>query len=164
LHALPRAESWLIEVKTGKTAQEHRLIAEQLRQVLRQSRTARKAVVISGDRSFLAVAREALPDVARGYIGVGVGAIETVRELDCAHLVVNLMACTPALCLQAWRSNVAVSVWTVNDPVAIRTFHGMRVHGVITDYPSMAVPLLGQIEQASWLTRLGGATGSRAKR
>jgi glycerophosphoryl diester phosphodiesterase len=164
LRAVPRAESWLIEVKAGKSAHEHQHIAGQLRQVLTQSRTARKAVVISGDRSFLAVARELLPNIARGYLGAGVGAIEIARELDCRHLIVNMLACTPALCLQAWRSDVAVSVWTVNDPVAIRAFHGMRVHGLITDYPSMAVPLLGQIEGASWLARLGGVTGGRAKR
>ncbi len=145
LRSLPRAESWLIEVKTADSMAERHLIAKRLRQLIAELRIARKIVVVSADGEFLAVAREVLPTVARGYVGMRVGALELAEAHECGHLLVNYAMCTPALRLKAWRRNIALTAWTVNDAVAIRALHAMRVHGVVTDYPSMAVPLLGQL-------------------
>ena len=49
---------------------------------------------------------------------------------------------TPELVRDMRRRGVDVSVWTVNSADTVKTLYKMGVHSVITDYPSMAVPLL----------------------
>lgn len=153
LRLLPRAESWLIEVKAADSDAERRLIAQRLRKLIAELRIARKVVVISADGEFLAIAREVMPTVARGYVSMSLDALDVAAAYDCTHLIVNQGVCTPTLRLRAWRRNVAVIAWTVNSAAAIRTLHAMRLHGVVTDYPSMAVPLIGQLDSMSWLAR-----------
>lgn len=146
LRALPRAESWQIEVKKGGSAQQMRVTAERLRALIAELRIAPKIIVTSADREFLGHARELMPRVTRGYVGIGHNSLAIASELGCSYLMLNLFACTPALRVQAWRKQIAVSVWTVNDPVSIRNLRRMRVHSIVSDYPSMALPLLAQIE------------------
>lgn len=161
LRALPRTESWLVEVKKASSETQRRLIARRLRELLARSRIRDRIVVTSGDREFLAILREVLPNVARGYVGVDMDPLKIALEHGCTHVLVNQFACTPALRLQAWRRRLVVVVWTVNDPVVIRHLHRMRVHGVVTDYPSMAVPLLGQIAGPGRLAPLGTRAANR---
>ena len=45
-------------------------------------------------------------------------------------------------------SDVHISAWTVNDASVVRNLFDMGVDSVITDYPSMAVPLVSYLAQA----------------
>lgn len=146
LRALPRAESWQIEVKKSGSEQQMRTTAERLRSLAAELRITPKIIVTSGDRVFLEHARELMPRMARGYVGIRPDSLAVAAELGCSYLMLNLFSCNPALRVQAWRKKIALSVWTVNDPVSIRNLRRMRVHSIVTDYPSMALPLVAQIE------------------
>ena len=43
------------------------------------------------------------------------------------------------------RRGVHISAWTVNDASVIENLYRMRVDSIITDYPSMAVPLVAAL-------------------
>ena len=156
LRALPRAESWQIEVKKGGSAAQMRATAERLRGLIAELRIAPKTIITSADQAFLGHARELLPRVARGFVGIGYDPLAVAVEHGCQYLMLNVFGCTPAMRVQAWRRKIAVSVWTVNDPVSIRNLRRMRVHSILTDYPSMALPLVAQIEgRAAGAARIG---------
>ena len=146
LRALPSTESWQIEVKKSGSAQQMRDTAESLRALVAELRIAPKIIVTSADQAFLGYARELMPRVTLGYVGIGSDLLAIAAGLGCSYLMLNLFSCNPALRVQAWRKKIALSVWTVNDPVSIRNLRRMRVHSILTDYPSMAIPLVAQIE------------------
>jgi len=44
-------------------------------------------------------------------------------------------------------NGIHVSTWTVNDASVIRSLHTMGVDSVISDFPSMALPLIAALER-----------------
>jgi glycerophosphoryl diester phosphodiesterase len=47
----------------------------------------------------------------------------------------------------ARRQGLHVSVWTVNDASVIKNFNRLKIDSVITDYPSMALPLTASLSR-----------------
>ena len=45
------------------------------------------------------------------------------------------------------KRGIHVSTWTVNDASAIRELHRLGVDSVISDYPSMALPLVASLNR-----------------
>jgi len=145
MRALPRTESWQIEIKRPARTDRLQPTIAALHDVLTRLRARSRVVVTSSDIEVLDCARRLMPRVSRGYVSTKMDPLPTAEKLGCRMVAANLYTCTPALRLGAWRRGIEVSVWTVNDPATIRNLHRMRVHSIITDYPSMALPLVGQL-------------------
>ncbi len=56
----------------------------------------------------------------------------------------NLHVVTPRFVRAAQRQNVAVHVWTVNDPADMQRMLDVGVNGIITDRPDLLLELLGR--------------------
>ena len=121
MRAFPRTESWQLEVKKPARAERLRITLEALRELVTRLRLGPRVIVTSSNTAVLDMARQVAPRVA------------------------TLFTCTPRLRLGAWRRRIELSAWTVNDPISIRNLYRMRAHSIITDYPSMALPLVGQL-------------------
>jgi len=145
LRALPRAQGWQVEVKKAASPQAKELIIDRLQKILGKLSLRRRVILTSSDRSFLELARTRLPKVTRGLIASDFDPLRTAAELGCSHLLVHIMGCSPGLRLAAWRQGIALSVWGVNEPTSVKACYQMRVHSIVTDYPSMAIPLVGQL-------------------
>jgi glycerophosphoryl diester phosphodiesterase len=74
-------------------------------------------------------------------------AMSQLTELDCKYCILHWSACNLITVRKLRRSGIHVSAWTVNDDQVIKNLYKMKVDSVITDYPSMAVPLLGALER-----------------
>lgn len=90
---------------------------------------------------------EQVPDVALGWITLRPDAI---RELEKGknifqYLLLPWGLCNPMITLYAKKQGLKVAAWTVNDPQIIRNLYRAKIDAVITDYPSMAIPLLASL-------------------
>ncbi len=47
---------------------------------------------------------------------------------------------------KAWRRGLAVNVWTVNEPDRLRELALLRVNGLITDRPDLAIPIVTELD------------------
>lgn len=149
MRAFPRTESWQLEVKKPARADRLRITLEALHDLVTRLRLGPRVIVTSSHTAVLDMARQVAPRLARGYVCTKMDPLPTAEEFGCRMVVANLFTCTPALRLGAWRRKIELSAWTVNDPISIRNLYRMRAHSIITDYPSMALPLLGQLSGGS---------------
>ena len=143
--AAPEIDSWQLELKSGSRRYNTRLV-ETLVAWLRNRRG--NFIVTSAEPSLLKAVREARPGQFTGYVSVYPDPLEVLKECGCTHLVAQWSTLTSRRQVtRLHRNNIHVSTWTVNDASAVRTLHGWGVDSVITDYPSMALPLVASLER-----------------
>ncbi len=144
LEATPATKSYQIEVKSARRSViEH--IAEQIAQRFPTRRAARRVVITSSDLKLHACLQDIAPHLSRGLVSLQPDPLETLRQHGCDYLIAGCAVCNAYLVSRARRAGIKVSVWTVNDPETIKNLYRQNVHSVITDYPSMALPLVGNL-------------------
>lgn len=144
LDATPETKSYQIEVKSARRAVIEN-VAEQLAERFSTRRAARRVIVTSADLKLHACLQEIAPHITRGLVSMRPDPLDTLQHYQCDYLIAEWGVCNYYLVSRARKVGIAVSVWTVNDPQIIKNLFRLRVHSVITDYPSMALPLVGQL-------------------
>ena len=109
--------------------------------------SAKKCVVISLDLKLLNAVRAAAPHLELGQVCSTGDVVRKLDEYRFEHLLLHWPRCNPISVMKIRRRGITLSAWTVNDPLAISTLKRLKVDNVITDYPSMAVPLLASMER-----------------
>lgn len=128
--------------------------------LIRQHDVAERLCVGSFSNKTVADFRRACPEVARTASHA-----ETVRWVALSKLRLDrfywgdgqvlqipevdedsgIRLVTPRSVLAAQRNNIAVHVWTVNEPADMQRFLDMGVDGLISDFPDRALRLLGRL-------------------
>jgi glycerophosphoryl diester phosphodiesterase len=108
---------------------------------------ARKIVVTSSNNYLHECLGDMAPHIRRGMVVMRPDAMLNLEELGCQYCALHWSACNFFSVRQLKKSGIHVSAWTVNDAQTIRNLYKLKVDSVITDYPSMAVPLLSALER-----------------
>lgn len=146
LKRCPELDSIQVEVKSGPRHQ-MRDIAKIFAKTFATEDSAAGLIATSFNSDFLQALGEYAPHLSRGLISRQPDCVYKARDLSCDFLILHVNLCNPLLIAQARRSKLNVSVWTVNQPEMIRILHRLKIHSVITDYPSMAIPLLSSLDR-----------------
>jgi glycerophosphoryl diester phosphodiesterase len=146
LEKTPEAKGYYLEVKADSPAVMEK-VARLLADRFPTPRESRKVVVMSTERHFHLALRSLAPHIALGLVSLRPDIQKQMDDFDYQHLVLHWSVCRPAIIRQARERKVELAVWNVNDPMAIRGLYLANVDSVITDFPSMAIPLVGSLEK-----------------
>ncbi len=137
--ALPEIRHWQLELKSlGK--RNNPALAAATAAWIRQHRP--RAVVTSSEPGLLQAVKAALPRQAVGYVSTTNMPEDTLEACGADYLIAHWETLeSRAQVRRLQRRGIHVSVWTVNDASVIQHLYKLGVDSVITDYPSMALPL-----------------------
>ncbi len=148
LAANPGIRTVQLEMKSDEHSPREPLLT-QLLAFLDAYQGPQELVVTSFDYALLTQLRERRPQQAIGAISYKADVIDTARALRCEYLCVHYSICDESFIELAREQPLHLSVWTVNNPRRIEWLFEHRVDSIITDYPSMAVPLLSKLQRDS---------------
>ncbi|WP_181789834.1 glycerophosphodiester phosphodiesterase [Streptomyces phytophilus] len=95
--------------------------------------------VLSFHDEALAEMRQLLPEVPRVLVAshYGLGVVDRAREVGAVMLSLNIRRLTLELADRAHEAGLKVIAWTVNTPEELKLARGLRLQGVVTDFPGM---------------------------
>ena len=144
LEATPEFIGYNIEVKpAGIKARKQ--IAQLLAEKYSTSSKAKNIVITSSDQLFLQEIMERAPHIPRGYVSMLLDPFAVIEKYQCQYLSTEWTVINSVLIRRAHKMDLHVSAWTVNSDQTIANLYKMNVDSVITDYPSMALPLVGRL-------------------
>jgi glycerophosphoryl diester phosphodiesterase len=146
LKATGKLKGYQLEVKPDTKAVMKR-IAWHLAGRFDTTASARKIVVTSSDYFLLEYLGDIAPHIKRGLVATRPDSLSKVAELHCEYCAMHWSGCNPYTVRQLRRSGIHLSAWTVNDAQIIKNLYKMKVDSVISDYPSMAVPLVAALQR-----------------
>ena len=146
LDATQEIKGYQLEVKTGSTEQMER-IAELLAEKFPSEASVEKVVITSSSLTLLQRLMTLAPHIPRGYISITPNPFPVLDRFKCSLLAMNWSVCNIINLGHARRKGLHISVWTVNDASVIKNLHRSKVDSVITDFPSMALPLIASFER-----------------
>lgn len=146
LEQTPSLSCYQLEVKSGSKAEMNQ-VANKLLEFFPHSRAAKKIVVTSANTYLLEVLRDIAPHIRLGIVAQRFDALGIAEELEIDYYCSHWSSCTPYLVRQLRKLNVHISVWTVNDPQTVKSMLYLNVDSLITDYPSMVIPLLASLQR-----------------
>ena len=146
LNATDKLEGYQLEVKPDSKANIER-IAQHLSERFSTTKAAHKVVVTSSSSYLHECLREIAPHITRGMVITRANEVAMLMDLGCLYSAMHWSACDPYTVRKLRKARIHISVWTVNDAQLIKNLYKMKVDSVITDYPSMAVPLIGALER-----------------
>ena len=135
-----------LEMKSDEHSPRAPLLAGLVR-FLDQYQGDHELIVTSFDHRLLEQLREQRPEQAIGAISYQPDVIETARQLNCEYLCVHYSICDEAFIDLARQQPLHLSVWTVNNPRRLEWLYEQGIDSIITDYPSMAIPLLSKLQR-----------------
>lgn len=142
----PDLESIQLEVKTTQ-ANDLRIIAAGLAQLVRELDLLDVATVTSMDTQLLAIMHQKAPDIRRGYVAERFtrDPIAMCQLYQCELLATNYHRVSPELIARAHALGLEFSVWTVNNLNIARRLQDWSVDSIITDVPSLMLEHLPHI-------------------
>jgi glycerophosphoryl diester phosphodiesterase len=146
LEATPEIEHYQLEVKPGKKEAMDK-IAHLLAERFDTAKNSKKVVITSSNTTVLKYLANYAPHLQRGIVATKITALQAAINLKLDFFCLNWTLCNPFLIAEIKRRKLKASVWTVNDLLTIKNLHKMKVHSIITDYPSMAIPYVGSLER-----------------
>lgn len=146
LDATPDIKGYQLEVKTGSSAQMER-IAELLAERFSSESSVERVVITSSSMTLLQHLMTLAPHIPRGYISITPNPFPVLDRFKCSLLAMNWSVCNIINLGHARRKGFHISVWTVNDASVVKNIYRSKVDSVITDYPSMALPLIASLER-----------------
>ncbi len=146
LSATKKLKGYQLEVKPDSRANIRR-VSSHLSERFKTAAAARKVVVTSSSKHLHQCLGELAPHIRRGMVISRSSEVPTLLELGCVYSAMHWSACDHYTIRKLKKAGVHISVWTVNDPQMIKNLHKMKVDSVITDYPSMAIPLVTALER-----------------
>ena len=146
LKATQKLKGYQLEVKPdSKTVL--RRIARHLADRFDTPPASDRIVVTSSNFYLHECLAELAPHITRGLVILRPEAMEKLGQLGCSYCVMHWSACNPYTVRQLRKAGMHVSAWTVNAEQMIKNLYKLKVDSVITDYPSMAVPLVAALER-----------------
>jgi glycerophosphoryl diester phosphodiesterase len=146
LDATPEVKGYQLEVKTGSTAQMERT-AELLSEKFPSEASVERIVITSSSLTLLQRLMTIAPHIPRGFISITPNPFPVLDRFRCSLLAMNWSVCNIINLGHARRKGIHVSVWTVNDASVIKNLYRSKVDSVITDFPSMALPMIASLER-----------------
>lgn len=146
LDATPEIKGYQLEVKTGSTAQMERM-AELLAEKFPTDESVERIVITSASLTLLQRLMTLAPHIPRGFISITPNPFPVLDRFKCSLLAMNWSVCNIINLGHARRKGIHVSVWTVNDASVIKNLYRSKVDSVITDFPSMALPMIASLER-----------------
>lgn len=146
LNNSPEMQFYQLEVKSDQTTDIATTI-DKLSEQFPSRASAKKIVVTSFDYDFLAKLKQQSPHLRIGAITYKAAALKTARDLGCDFFCIHRDLCKPALVKKVRETDMHLSVWTVNNPDTIKTLFELKVDSIISDYPSMALPLINRLKR-----------------
>ncbi|WP_279246829.1 glycerophosphodiester phosphodiesterase [Candidatus Litorirhabdus singularis] len=143
--AVPEIKSWQLELKPGK-ARYNSQLADAVCEFLSTSNRGR--IVTSSDAALVHQIKNRLPDLDTGLVSSFPDPQEILQQAGCNYLIAGWNSLTNSEQIKRLqKQGIQISAWTVNDASAITNLHRMGVDSVISDYPSMAMPLVAALER-----------------
>jgi len=143
--ALPEISHWQLELKGGSRRYKERLARAVVDWL---SDSSLDCVVTSSETDLLGAIKQEMPQQATGYISRLPDPREVLTSCACDYLIAHWStAINPLLVASVQRKGIHISTWTVNDATVIRNLHLLKIDSVITDFPSMALPLVAALER-----------------
>ncbi len=143
--AVPEIRHWQLELK-HLGARFNPALAEATIDWLRQHKPP--AVVTSSEPELLRRVKDALPRQPVGFVSTTTTPEAVLEACRCDYLIAHWHTLSNrALIRRMKRRGIHISAWTVNDASVIEELHRLGVDSVITDYPSMALPLVAALER-----------------
>ena len=146
LKATSNARGYFLEIKSTRGIS-HEETAALLATQFPDRASARKCVFVSLEQRLLHEIRGLAPHLKLGQICTTGDIMRKLGEYPFEHLLLHWSSCNPVSVMMVHRKGIKLSAWTVNDPNVISSMKRIRVDNVITDYPSMAVPLLASMDR-----------------
>ena len=148
MQALPEIQHWQLELKSARSAYNARLVDTLVDWLAAQPASKRaRYLVTCSEPTLLTEIKRQLPEQETGYVSTIAYPNLIVESCACDYLVAHWSTMNPLTLRGLQRRGVHISAWTVNDATVIENLHRMRIDSVITDYPSMAVPLVAALER-----------------
>jgi glycerophosphoryl diester phosphodiesterase len=149
LHALfqavPEIETWQLELKPGRKSYNQNLVAA-LAEWLSDDHEG--CIVTSSEPSLLLAMKQIIPDLDTGLVSTSPNPVETLKNCGCSYLIAQWGTIgNPWLVRSLHRKKIHISAWTVNDATVIKNLYRMNIDSVITDFPSMALPLIAALQR-----------------
>lgn len=144
LSSTPELKKIQLEVKPGSKHDMKRM-AEMLTDRFTAKKEARRIIVTSSNLNVLRFVHALAPHIERGLVATARSDLKTAINLELNYFCAHWKLCTPALVKKAQANGMHVSCWTVNEPSVVRKLYRMNVDSIITDYPSMAIPLVSSL-------------------
>ncbi len=145
LKSLPEIQHWQLELKGG-SARYNAKLADALVAWLEDHPIA--AVVTSGEPTLLTEVRRQRPQQATGFVSTLVDPGMILGACGCEYLVAHWSTLVNPMLIKQWqRMGIHISAWTVNDASVIEQLFQLGIDSVITDYPSMAIPLVAALQR-----------------
>lgn len=143
--AAPAIRHWQLELK-HLSKRRNPALAEATVEWIRKHRPP--AVVTSSEPQLIRSVKEMLPEQPVGYVSTTGSPEATLAACDCDYLIAHWKTLgSNALVRRLRRRGIHISAWTVNDASVITQLHRQGVDSVITDYPSMALPLVAALDR-----------------
>ncbi|MDJ0879428.1 MAG: glycerophosphodiester phosphodiesterase [Halieaceae bacterium] len=142
---VPQVKHWQLELKSLGKRQNPELAAATVAW-LQEHRP--RAVVTSSEPDLLRAVKAALPRQAVGYVSTTTTPETILAECQCDYLIAYWQTLQDrAQVRRLQKKGVHISVWTVNDASEIKRLYKLGIDSVITDYPSMALPLVASLSR-----------------
>ena len=141
--AVPEIRHWQLELKSLGGRQNPALAAA----VVDWIRVHRpRATVTSSEPELLRAVKAALPRQSLGFVATTRSPDDVLDSCACDYLIAHWKILDDrSLVRRMRRRGIHISTWTVNDASVIERLYQMGVDSVITDYPSMALPLVAAL-------------------
>ena len=146
LDATPEIKQYQLEVKSGN-AKLMLNIAQKLAKRFENKLDAKRIIVTSTNTRILRYVGELAPHIKRGIVATKTSDLAKAKALRLDYFCANWSLCELPFIKQLRSTGMHVSVWTVNEPSLIKKLHKLKVDSIISDYPSMAIPLLSKLER-----------------
>ena len=146
LEATPECERYLLDLKVS-SMQKISTTVKLLGDMFPNADSASRVVMVSSSEAFLNGITAEIPYLTTGLLGLNINFVWSQEKPAFEHILLPLPMCTPYHLRKLKNYDVKISVWPVNDPAMIKNLYRMSVDGVITDYPSMALPLVATMQR-----------------
>jgi glycerophosphoryl diester phosphodiesterase len=141
--ALPQVKHWQLELKGGRPRYNDKLAAATV-DWLKNNRLP--CVVTSSDTDLLMAVKHQLPRQATGYVSTTADPGEVLERCGCEYLIAHWSTALDAATLKPLQARgIHISTWTVNDASVIEALYQLKIDSVISDFPSMALPLVATL-------------------
>lgn len=141
----PEFEHYQLEVKSGSAGQS-RIVLDAVTELVTCFGLQEKVVLTSSSRTLLKTARDSGFTLPTGLVeeyGL-IDWIKSCKRYGCDYLILNWKLCSTQRVASAKAQGLHVSVWTVNEPELMQRLVDIGVDSIITDFPQLAVDILGK--------------------
>jgi glycerophosphoryl diester phosphodiesterase len=148
VEALPEIVHWQLELKSGRSKYNTQLV-DTLADWLSNHPAAKTSshVVTCSEPMLLTEVKRQLPGQQTGYVSTTTYPNMIVESCACDYLVGHWSTMNPLIIRRLQKQGVHISAWTVNDATVIENLYHLGIDSVISDYPSMAVPLVATLQR-----------------